>query len=149
MIAWGALKLLGFFPRLSATAARRLVIAALIVAAVIAAVALGTWLKGRYDRGVVEDARLEGNAEIQNGVAAANENASAGRVEDAVRARDEARALEGVIDNAPDPVAARREFYRCRRLQQQARAAGASPPTCVGSRLPAGAVSPLGSTTGL
>lgn len=131
MIGFFAKLLLSRNPAMTVAHARRLVIIALVVVGLVVLGIAGCVAKGRYDRGVVDRARLEGNNAALEDAAEADAGAASGRVSDAVRAAAEIDQLEESLKDAPsDPVAARREFYRCVRLQQQARAAGQPAPAC-------------------
>lgn len=111
-------------------AARRYVLIALVVLGILVLFVGGCVAKRAYDRGVVDDARLKDNLEAVEGQAEADAVAADARLDDAVRALDEQREIEEVIADATDPADARRAYYRCVRLQQQARAAGRPAPTC-------------------
>lgn len=130
MIGFFAKMLVSRNPAMPLAHARRLVTVALVVLAVIVLGIGGCVAKRAYDDSVVEDARLEGNNQALEDKAEADAAAAGSRVEDATRAAAEVEQLQEAIEDAPDPVAARREFYRCVRLQQQARAAGQPAPTC-------------------
>ena len=130
MIGFFAKMLLARNPAMTMAYARRLVTIALVVLALVVLGIGGCVAKNAYDESVVEDARLEGNNQALADAAEADATAAAGRVSDAVRAAEEVEQLQEAIEDAPDPVAARREFYRCVRLQQAARAAGQPAPAC-------------------
>lgn len=61
---------------------------------------------------------------------AADAAAATRRRADDARLSAEADALERITENAADPLAARRAYHVCVRLQQQARAAGRLTPAC-------------------
>ncbi len=65
---------------------------------------------------------------------AADAGAATRRRTDDARLEAEAKALERIADNEmdakADPMAARRAYYACIRVQQQARAAGRFAPAC-------------------
>jgi hypothetical protein len=61
---------------------------------------------------------------------AADAAAATRRRSDDARLAEEAAALERITENEADPVAARRAYLVCVRLQQQARAAGNLTPAC-------------------
>ncbi len=111
-------------------AARRYVLIALVVLGVLVLAIGGCVAKRAYDRGVVEDARLKDNLEAVEGKAEADSGAAVSRQNDAMRSLEEQREIEEAIADATDPADARRAYYRCVRLQQQARAAGRPAPTC-------------------
>lgn len=130
MIGFFAKLLLARNPAMTLAHARRLVTIALVVLGLLVLGVGGCVVKQRYDAGVVDRARLEGNNAALEDAAAADAGAAAGRVSDAVRSAEEVEQLQEAIEDAPNPDAARRDFYRCVRLQQQARAAGQPAPAC-------------------
>lgn len=126
-IAWLALK---------SGLSRRLVIAGLIAAGVLILIAAaGIYISGER-REAVERDRLESNLDAERGKSVADEKAAETRRDDDSRLAEETRELDKVIDNAPDAATARREHYRCIRLQQAARAGGLPAPSCAGPDLP-------------
>ncbi len=129
MIAWLARILIARNPVMTLAYARRLVTIALVVIGVLVAGIGGCVAKRAYDRSVVEDARQTDNAEAAAGAAKADANAADRRLDDAVRSEVERRELEEVT-NVPNVNDARRAYYRCVRLQQQAREAGRPAPAC-------------------
>lgn len=125
---------LGFLsPGTTLEHARRLVIIALVVIGLLLLGGGGWWACSSYKQSVIDADRLEEKNQTLEDDAAANEAAADARVEDARRAAQEVEALQEVLKDAPDPIAARREFYRCVRMQQRARASGDEPPACGGS----------------
>lgn len=78
-----------------------------------------------------DKARLEANVDALKGKAKADEKASVQRRDDDARLNAENAELKEVIEDAPDPAAARRAYYRCVRLQQRARESGDPAPACV------------------
>lgn len=77
-----------------------------------------------------DNQRLEGNVDMLENTAAANENASGARLDDAARQAQEKAELEKVTKNETDPAARRRAFYLCLRRQQTARETGRPAPAC-------------------
>ena len=74
--------------------------------------------------------RLEGNVKAVEKKSEADTKAADTRVNDEVRAEKERAELKEVIEDAPDPAAARRAYRACVRLQQAARASGRPAPAC-------------------
>lgn len=97
--------------------------------ALIAAVAL--WIR-LHDRAVVSKDRALIEAAAQSAGRAADARAADARDADRARAAAEADQLRKVTNNAPQASLddARRAYYRCLRIQQQARDSGGSPAAC-------------------
>jgi C4-dicarboxylate-specific signal transduction histidine kinase len=95
---------------------------------------IGLWLgKLLYDRALITRHDAVAAAVQATADRAADASAATRRRTDDARLEAEADALERITDNemvAADPLAARRRFYDCVRLQQQARAAGHLTPAC-------------------
>ncbi|WP_303763476.1 hypothetical protein [Sphingobium yanoikuyae] len=105
----------------------------LAIGLVLVLLILGLWVaKLLYDRRVIA-AHDAGSAAVQaRADRAADAAAAATRRTDDARLKAEADALQKVTDNAikSDIGAARRAYYDCARLQQQARSAGRLAPAC-------------------
>lgn len=106
--------------------ARQLAIG-LLVLCLIVALFIGKLL---YDRALIarhqaSDVAIQAQADRAADTAAATQR----RTDDA-RLSAEADALERITENAADPLAARRAYHLCVRLQQQARASGRLTPAC-------------------
>jgi hypothetical protein len=108
---------------------RLLAIGALVVLAFVA-----LWIAlSIHDRRVVAEHEAAAAAEATTADRAADAQAATRRRTDDARLEAEADALEEVTENemdAADPLAARRAYYDCVRVQQQARAAGRLSPAC-------------------
>lgn len=109
--------------------ARQLAVGLLIILAIVL-----LWLgKTLYDRAVIrrhETGQATATAQADR---AADAQAATQRRTDDSRLEAEADALERITANevdATDPMAARRAYYACVRLQQQARARGDITPAC-------------------
>lgn len=105
----------------------------LAVGLVILLVLLALWIaKLIYDRTLI--AQHDANQAIETVTAdrAADAQAATERRTDDARLEAEADALEKVTENVSinDPRAARRAFYECVRLQQEARKLGRLTPAC-------------------
>lgn len=114
---------------LSERRARQMAIG-LIAVLVVAALLLG---KLAYDRALIARHDSAATADQLRADRAADAEAATRRRADDARLEAEADALERITDNemvAADPLAARRLYYDCIRLQQQARAAGQLTPAC-------------------
>ena len=91
------------------------------------------WLgKLAYDRSLISRHDASQAAETASADRAADATAATRRREDDARLEAEADALEKVTENAAlsNPRAARRAYYDCVRLQQQARQLGRLTPAC-------------------
>lgn len=114
---------------LSERRARQMAIG-LIAVLIVAALLLG---KLAYDRALIARHDSAATADQLRADRAADAKAATRRRADDARLEAEAGALERITDNemvAADPLAARRLYYDCIRLQQQARAAGQLTPAC-------------------
>ncbi|RSU57214.1 hypothetical protein [Sphingobium yanoikuyae] len=113
---------------LSDRRARQLAIGLVLILLII-----GVWIaKLIYDRRVIANHEA-GSAAVQaQADRAADAAAATVRRTDDARLQAEAEALEKVTENAikSDIGAARRAYYDCVRLQQQARSAGRLAPAC-------------------
>ncbi|MFB0874589.1 MULTISPECIES: hypothetical protein [unclassified Sphingobium] len=102
------------------------------IGVLVATLMLALWLAlAIRDRRVI--ARHEAGAAVAQARAdrAADAQAATRRRSDDARLEAEADALEKVTDNAiDDPRGARRAYYECLRVQQQARRAGHLTPAC-------------------
>lgn len=125
MIASLVLKLIGW--GVPAKLAKPLLIVFAIAAIVIA---LGT-AKCAYDHNLIEDHDKDVKIEQITEDKKADNTAAEQRRKDDARIGQEVRELEKINASNPDPVSRKREFYRCVRLQQTARANGLEPPACV------------------
>ncbi|EQB32027.1 hypothetical protein [Sphingobium ummariense] len=110
--------------------ARQLAVGLLIIAAILL-----LWLgKALYDRAVIRRHETGQAAATAQADRAADAKAATQRRADDARLEAEADALERITDNevdaTVDPLAARRAYYSCVRLQQQARARGDVTPAC-------------------
>lgn len=103
------------------------------IGVVILCVVLGLWLaKLFYDRAVIDRHDANQAVEVERADRAADAAAATQRRTDDARLEAEADALEKVTENVSinDPRAARRAYYECVRLQQEARKLGRLTPTC-------------------
>jgi hypothetical protein len=98
----------------------------------IAAIALLATGKCAYDRSIVSALDDRRDAELAGPARRADDQAATERRAEDSRTVQEVQQIEKVIKDAPHaPLSdARRDYYRCVRLQQQARAAGDPPPAC-------------------
>jgi len=87
--------------------------------------------KALYDHSVIakHDAKVE--ASQAKADRKADNKAAEQRDKDNVRRTAETQELKDVQAHYSDPATRKREFYRCIRLQQAARANGSQPPACV------------------
>jgi hypothetical protein len=100
-----------------------------VILVVVAALLLA---KAAYDSRLIAGHDTAVAAQDATDARIADGNAATRRRSDDARLDAEADALQKVTDNAPaaDPLAARRAYYDCIRVQQDARAAGKLTPAC-------------------
>lgn len=97
----------------------------------IAAVAIALGIAKRiYDANVIEDHTATVDLSREKADRKADNNAAEQRRVDDARLAQEQQERTDVVKSA-DPAVRKREFYRCVRLQQTARANGLEPPSCV------------------
>lgn len=125
MIGWIAARLLsvGVPERFKKAAAWFILVLVIVLALVIA--------KRIYDRNVIEDHTAKVDLTREKEDRKADNAAAEQRREDDARIVQEKQELKDVVNANPDPAIRKREFYRCIRLQQAARANGLEPPACV------------------
>ena len=107
--------------------------AAKAVGALALVVALGLLLwgaKAAYDSSLIRSHDNEKAAIETDANRKADAKAGVERRADDTRAAAEAAEIREVINEAPDPAAARRAYYECVGLQQAARRDGRQPPAC-------------------
>ena len=104
---------------------------------IVGAVLLLWGAKAMYDHSVIANHDAKTEASAAKADRAADQKAAVQEQKDNQRRDFETDQLMKAIDNAPkdpavpDALEQRRAFYRCLRLQQDARANGLKPPTCV------------------
>ena len=132
LIASAAAKLIGW--GLPAKFAKPVVNVLLIASLIgIAIAAWNIWLSQR-DQDVIDRHEAEVNMKVESAVRGADGEAADQRRDDDSRAAAEAGELQKVNENDPDKdkpaTGSQRDYLRCIKLQQQARAAGNPAPAC-------------------